>query len=217
MKYIFSEANQSPWIVDVYNFYMPYKQDGVLVEIGVGHTINGVDIFNDLIRIKEHGSFNRAGSNTADLLDLGWQGIYIEPIIEFCEEAAYCHKDKLNRLKIVCAAASDEEKDETLFIGESFKPTGLSGTRDYVGRTIKTQVTSNILKQYDCPKNIDIMSIDVEGFEDKVIKGIDFNLHLPTIMVIEINQISTQIIDNILPQQYKLVQTDGLNAAWVLH
>lgn len=216
MTYIFSKSNQSPWIVDLYNRYLDYKENGFLVEIGVGHTIEGMNIHADMNIIKQSGSFVELGSNTADLLALGWKGIYIDPVSEYCEEAEYCHSDKMDNLKIINAGASDEERLETLYLGESFLFSGLTGPiYDYVGRMIETKITSNILKENNCPKNIDVMSIDVEGFEDKVIRGIDFNLHLPKILIVEINVVSETTITSLIPLQYKLIQSDGLNAVWV--
>ena len=47
-KYTFKSENQSPWLVDIYNQFLPYKTDGFLVEIGVGHTIKGIDFSKHL-------------------------------------------------------------------------------------------------------------------------------------------------------------------------
>ena len=59
------------------------------------------------------------------------------------------------------------------------------------------------------------MSIDVEGFEDKVIRGMDFNLHEPRMMVVEINIVPPEIITSLLPKEYEFVKSDELNAVWV--
>ena len=217
MTYIFSQGNQSPWIVDIYNKFLNFKKNGFLVEIGVGHTIDGLNHSLTMEDIKNLGTFKKLDSNTADLLDLGWGGIYIDPVLEFCEEARYCHSDKLDRLHIINTGVSDEEQLETLHLGESFLFKAIGGVPkyDYVGRQIKTRITSKVLSEYNCPKHIDVMSIDVEGFEEKVIKGIDFNLHLPKILVVEINVVPESTISSIIPAEYKLIQSDGLNAGWV--
>ena len=39
----FNEENQSPWLLKYYNEYFADKTDGYLIEIGVGHTLYGVD------------------------------------------------------------------------------------------------------------------------------------------------------------------------------
>ena len=211
----FKIQNQSPWIVDLYNKYFPNKNNGFLVEIGVGHTLDGIDNIVDgtLDKIK---NISRCGSNTADLLDLGWSGIYIEPVLEYCEEAKISHLNNFDRLKIINIAAGDISNKIQMFLGDSFVPND-HGNRGYawIGREVEIQPTSKILSDNGCPKNIDLMSIDVEGFEDKVIKGIDFNIHTPNMMIIEINIISLDVVSNLLPKEYEFIKSDYLNAVWV--
>lgn len=52
----FKIQNQSPWIVDLYNKYFPNKNNGFLVEIGVGHTLDGIDniVNGTLDKIKKY-------------------------------------------------------------------------------------------------------------------------------------------------------------------
>ena len=79
----FNEENQSPWLLKYYNEYFADKTDGYLIEIGVGHTLYGVDNIKEGT-LKNLINPRRVGSNTADLLDLGWSGLYIEPVKEYC-------------------------------------------------------------------------------------------------------------------------------------
>ena len=213
MKYQFKEKNQSPWLIDIYNEYIPYKTNGFLVEIGVGHTLKGVDKYlpQDLTNIE------RCSSNTADLLDLGWSGIYIEPVKEYCIEAEIAHKDNLDRLSIANIGASYKEDELELFLGDSFIPNNYTNPGyDWINRKIQTQITSIILENNKCPKNIDLMSIDVEGFEANVIQGIDFTKHLPYMLVIEIDKIPVSVINNLLPKFYSYVKSDYMNGVWIL-
>jgi len=199
-KYIFKAENQSPWIVDIYNQFLPYKKDGFLVEIGVGHTIKGID--RELPQ--NLTNFQRCSSNTADLLDLGWSGIYIEPVKEYCDEAKISHKDNLDRLQIINLGASNKKDELELFLGDSFVPNGNdSQGYSWIGRKVAIDKTSDILEKYNCPKNIDIISIDVEGLEAEVIQGIDFSKHLPVMLIIEIDKVSSNTISYILPSSYK--------------
>ena len=213
--YKFKVQNQSPWIVDLYNEYFDNKTDGFLVEIGVGHTLQDVDNITDntLSKIK---TVKRCGSNTADLLDIGWSGIYIEPVKEYCDEVKISHSNNLDRLTIVNMGAGNTQEKIKLFLGDSFVPNDYAN-RGYawIGRDVEVQPTSKILSDNNCPKNIDVMSIDVEGFEDKVVKGIDFNVHNPTMLIVEINIISENTIQEILPKEYEFIKSDGLNAVWV--
>jgi FkbM family methyltransferase len=49
---------------------------------------------------------------------------------------------------------------------------------------IKTDTLSNVLDKTSI-NNIDILSIDVEGFELKVLKGLDFNKYIPKVIIVE--------------------------------
>jgi len=212
-KYIFKAENQSPWIVDIYNQFLPYKKDGFLVEIGVGHTIKGID--RELPQ--NLTNFQRCSSNTADLLDLGWSGIYIEPVKEYCDEAKISHKDNLDRLQIINLGASNKKDELELFLGDSFVPNGNdSQGYSWIGRKVAIDKTSDILEKYNCPKNIDIISIDVEGLEAEVIQGIDFSKHLPVMLIIEIDKVSSNTISYILPSSYKQIAKDHINGIWIL-
>jgi len=56
----------------LYTKLFGYKTDGFLVEIGVGNCLKG------------HGGHEENASNTANLADMGWSGVYIEPNSSKC-------------------------------------------------------------------------------------------------------------------------------------
>jgi FkbM family methyltransferase len=228
LKYKFDVKNQSPWIVDVYNQYLDYKNDGFVVEIGVGHTIEECRQFaikdeqkDGIIRKipkelldrlnEETETTLRCGSNTAELIDLGWRGIYIEPVKEYCDEARIAHKNSLDRLTIVNTGASDVEETIPLHYSDTFLETGIH-IKEYAfeERLISTQITNNILRDANCPEHFDILSIDVEGWEMKVLNGLDLNFYKPKIIIAEI-----AMFDVDLPNNYSLVKADKLNASWI--
>jgi len=210
-KYNFDIGHQSPWLIDIYNQYIPFKTNGMLVEIGVGHTIRGID----KVLPGNLTEFTRCGSNTGGLLDIGWSGIYIEPVKEYCEEARIAHHKNLSRLQIINMGASNTEDELTLYLGDSFVPNDF-GDRGYswIGRKVKTDKTSHILEACNCPKEIDIMSIDVEGFEVQVIEGIDFAKHTPSLIIAEIGGTPKEKITKALPDYYSFITDDGLNGVW---
>lgn len=222
--YSFSEKNQSPWLIDVYNEHIPFKSDGFLVEIGVGHSIKGIDniTINELANYYGNENLERTGSNTIDLILLGWSGIYIEPVKEYCEEFRIVNRDCLNRIKLVELAASDKEEVLKLYLGDSLIPNDKgrrwrSQDKDYewIHKQILTKKTSDILSNCDCPKDIDLMSIDAEGFDDRVIKGIDFELHQPRLIIVETARFDVNYISSLFPENYSLLTTDGQNSVWI--
>ena len=207
---------QSPWIYEIYNKYLPYKTDGFLVEIGVGHTVYGSDVNIGADWAK------RFGSNTGDLLDLGWSGIYIEPVEEYCDELILSHQDNLDRLKIINMGCSNLVEKRMLYYGDTFihrnREVEIDPKYKWLGRTVQCKPTSIILSENNCPKHIDIMSIDVEGYEHRVLLGLDYNIHQPKIIVVEINQVDCDRIFRLLKEKcgsYILIQKDELNAAFV--
>lgn len=204
------ESNQSSWVQDVYNQYIPYKTDGFLVEFGVGHTleINRGNVWDG-------DPDARCGSNTGELLDLGWSGIYVEPTKEFCDEAKIAHKNNLDRLTIINIGASDKEEICKMYMGNSLVPNNVpfDSRYKYIGETIKCKKASNILNENNCPNDIDLMSIDVEGYELKLINGLDFNIHIPRCIIIEHNHVGLESITHKLKMKgYALIHSDNINA-----
>jgi len=211
-KYSFKEENQSPWITEIYNQYLDYRSTGLIVEIGVGHTLKNVD---DIIP-KDNENYKRCGSNSADLIDLGWNAIFIEPVKEYCDEVKISHKNNLDRIKIVNLAASDINEELYLSMGDIVSHNQTTSKKyTWIGRKIYSKKTSEILSEHDCPKEIDIMSIDVEGFEAKVLQGLNFNIHTPKILIVETNIINSSEIEKLLPSTYKKIKEDSLNTVWV--
>ena len=212
MYKIQKEGHQSLWLEDVYNKYVPFKTDGYLVEFGVGHTL-------ERFKWEDKWSGNpeqRCGNNTADLLDLGWKGIYVEPIKEFCDEAKICHKNNLDRLTIINMGAGDKKETCTINYGESFIGESKADLNvSYLGRTIESDNASQILIDNECPTTIDVMSIDVEGYELKVLEGIDFDKYDIKFMIIEHNHVGLDNVDSLLSGKYKRVHSDYLNACYV--
>lgn len=211
-KYTFKEVNQSKWICDVYNEYLPFKKNGLIVEIGVGHTLKNVDSI-----IPENlGKLDRCGSNSADLIDLGWNAIFIEPVKEYCDEVMISHKNNIERIKLINVAASNCEEEVYIAIGDKLSSkTSSSKIYNWIGRKIKTKRTSDILTESFCEQEIDIMSIDVEGYEAKVLQGLNFELHSPKILIVETNITTPDEVESIIPNYYVRVKGDELNTVWV--
>jgi FkbM family methyltransferase len=207
----------SSWVETFYNRYLP--DSGLFVEIGVGHSINRVWAAQDTKKaINEQTKiFERCGSNTFELLGYGYSGIYIEPIKEFCDELALITKNK--NVKILNLGCSNKAEVIPLYLGETFKQNSQIGnlnmgyTVDYVGRKVECNTLSSILNNLSIDKEIDLMSIDVEGWEMKVLEGIE-NKHLPKLMIIEINK-SAGIHEKLEKKGYVLCHRDDRDAGYV--
>jgi len=207
----------SSWVERFYNKYLP--DSGYFVEIGVGHTINRSWSAQDTKNaVKgQNKIFERCGSNTLDLLEYGYSGVYIEPIKEFCDELEIITKNK--NVKILNLGCSNKVETIPLYLGETFKQNSQIGdprmgyTVDYVGREVKCDTLSSILNNLSIDEQIDLMSIDVEGWELKVLEGIE-DKHLPKLMIIEINK-SAGVHEELEKRGYVLCYRDARDAGYV--
>jgi FkbM family methyltransferase len=174
-----------------------------------------------LFNSKKNGFFIELGanngllqSNTAFLeKNRNWTGILIEPNIknyEFC---------KLNRPNSICynyACVSDDFIDD--FIDGDFNllpndqmslMSSVNGKRLNIlkNKVIKVPVSTltNILDMQVIPK-IDLLSLDVEGYEYSVLQGLNLNKYTPTYLLIEIYNVDFEKIVNYLKDnKYELI------------
>ena len=220
----------SLWLYDLYNHYFKDKHDGFLVELGVGKTIDWVSM-NESPRLLTEEEFKakhvRGWSNTIELLENGWSGIYVEPITEFLTNElspllqTILPKEQFDKIKLCPYAASNSNHIakiidcETISIVNEQENNLNNIPYDYKNRFIKCKKTSDILEEVNCPREIDIMSIDVEGHELHAIAGIDFTKHRPKMIICEIKPISVDDISKLLPSGYKLIAKDYLNGVWI--
>lgn len=157
-----------PWIVDknqgmVEWKILPYLQNienGVFVEAGA-----------------HDGLFQ---SNTKILEDLGWSGVLVEP-----SENAF-KSCKQNRSCIVenCALVSFDYKDE--FIYGEFNDHPRASIMGPKVHSAKARTLTSILDEHNI-KHVDFLSLDVEGYEMEVLKGIDFDRINFKFLLIEVN------------------------------
>jgi len=223
---IFNRIDHSYWIEDLYNQHFNdvhgnFKTNGFFVEIGVGNIISYKGLIEG-VAFDENTPYVLECSNTSELLIMGWNGIYIEPVSEFIKqcEIVYTKEKCIDRLKLINLAASDT--NETCHIGDGESLINANYTpristqqaKLYLGRDIQSKRTTDILLEAKCPSHIDVMSIDVEGYEAKVVRGIDFNIFQPQLIIIETNKVSRDVISKLLPSNYQYANSDDLNTAY---
>jgi len=214
---------QSPWIADLYNKFFPSLTDGFFVEIGVGFTLNWHEMGKHPC-IVTPDQIIRGSSNTIEFLEHGWSGIFIDPLEELLTNELHPLLNKIltpeqrARAQIVNCAASDCDKTMVIGRDQELGAEAIDSVQSIVpyqwtGRKIKCRKTSDIFTEYNVPNIIDVMSIDVEGHELNVIRGMDFLKHIPKFIVIEIDKVPSEKIMELLPNGYKEIQRDGLNMA----
>jgi FkbM family methyltransferase len=164
-------------------------------------------------------------SVTKAFYDLGWTGINIEPV-----PSAF-NSIQVERLRDINLNLAISDKEDQLEIWE-FPGTGLStAVKDFAklhidrglkfNRTsVKAKTLQTVCDEY-AVKTVHFLKIDVEGFEAKVLQGLNLNLIRPQIILVE-STIPNSPTENfieweylLLEQEYLFCYKDGLNRFYV--
>jgi FkbM family methyltransferase len=130
----------------------------------------------------------RRGSNTFHLYQRkGWRGILIDL------EPAKVYACKLVRWrdKCVLAAVSDKQEAVTIYAPKKFSVLATidpqsRGDGFKAVRTVTSRTLTDILDEQHAPANFQLLSIDAEGVDLAVLKGLDFTRYKPEVICIEI-------------------------------
>ena len=164
-------------------------------------------------------------SVTKAFYDLGWSGINIEPIPSAFKSI------QLERPRDVNLNVAISDKECQLEIWE-FPGTGLStAVADFAklhidkglefNQTIVNAKTLQMICEENSVSTVHFLKIDVEGFEAKVLQGLNLNLIRPHIILVE-STIPNSPTENfsdweylLLEQEYDFCYKDGLNRFYV--
>lgn len=150
-----------------------------------------------------------------------WKGILIEPIPELYER---CKRKRKRSEVFNCLCSSPEDTGKTKTIQYADLMSQVQGAFDdksketeHINRGLQIQ---KIEQSYtiDLPcftlseviersrfKEIDLMTIDVEGFELEVLKGLDLNRHKPEFILVETWEHEKEAVTDYLNAQYNLL------------
>jgi len=149
------------------------------------------NVFSDV----DKGFYVDVGAHDPDQLSVtkyfyqrGWRGINFEPLIKYHERL----EQKRPGDKNINKAVSDKAEMLSLYVPIE------SDTLSSFDKKIVSKVDSNNIEEYKVQtvtltevfqelkiKEIDFLKVDVEGAEDKVVAGLDFNQFRPKIIVLE--------------------------------
>lgn len=181
---------------------------------------SGVDNKNIPLEVKLNNIFNKKRgffielgandglfqSNTAFLeKEMEWTGILIEPSPKGYE---LCIKNRPNSICLNFACVSDDYKENYVegdFINND-SMASINGKRTNNKKLTKVRATTleKIIHEHKC-KNIDFLSLDTEGYEFNILKGLNLDKHRPNYMLIEIYNNDIERIFNLLySKNYKL-------------
>lgn len=184
--YNISETCQIIDLNQIYQKYFGYPSKGTFVEVGAydGETF----------------------SNTSCLADIGWNGIYIEPVESSFNRCVERHKN--NTVKVIKCLIGSEESDKILYVGNEDHICwggAITTSNEEHLKIYKRKVPNfseinfseikvpqirldTVLNANNIDPNFDLLVVDVEGSEFDVYDSFDLNYWKPKMMIVEIEE-----------------------------
>ena len=186
----------------------------------------------------EVGAFDgESFSNTSWLADIGWKGVYIEPILEYADRCRSRHS-KNNVTVINCAVGAKDgfikinvgEQLTTASSGtlEAYKNIEWASNFNFQEREVPLFSLNSLLQNNppSCPS--DLLVVDVEGFEEHVFNGLDLSRHEIKMIIVELadlhpdfnnypelQQSAARVRSKILESNYKEIYSDFVNTIFL--
>ena len=200
--------------------------------IFVSYAQNFEDVMlNRVFKNMDSGFYIDVGANdpisdsvTKSFYSRGWRGINIEPMPTHWNDLVLDRPEDIN---LQCAVGDfngtikiwePEVRGWATASAEVWKIHQAAG-HEGVFHEVPVFTLTEICEAY-APQEINFLKIDVEGFEESVIKGMDFSRFRPWILVIEATKPNTTIENkewekNILNSGYFFAYSDGLNNFYI--
>jgi FkbM family methyltransferase len=148
----------------------------------------------------------------------GWKGLLIEPIPELAQK---CRQNRPNCIVENCALVALDYPDTTIDMqycnlmsvvkgggdNEEFEQKHIQsgmqflkkGEQIYTVRVPAKSLSDVLDKHY--VEHVDLLSLDVEGYESQVLKGLDLKRHHPEFMLIEVRH--REEVEEVIRHYYK--------------
>jgi FkbM family methyltransferase len=205
--------------------------------------VRGLDaIYNAAFGSLKHGVFVEVGaydgqyvSNTCFLADLGWRGVYVEPIREFAAACATRHQRNPN-VTVVNAAIGNEAGSTELHLAGALSTKNdnfysayrnISWAKRFLSDrkvTAPVMTLNRLLADCEIPSGFELLVVDVEGGEPDVFAGFDLARWKPKMLIVElgdhhpdfieiesIREPMAQLRRDILGAGYTEVYVDAIN------
>jgi FkbM family methyltransferase len=197
-EYRFPSSCQIPGLADHYReLFGPLKTDGTFVEVGA----------------YDGESF----SNTSGLADLGWAGLYVEPVPSYARACARRHASN-KAIRIANCAVGPETAEVELYFGEGLTTTLTewveawdqidSTTNFHTGERIRVRQfpLEELLVGAQIQPGFELLVVDVEGSEDAVFESFALDVWKPQVMIVELvdHHPSFQAFDDVIRRSSEL-------------
>lgn len=190
MNYEFQPTCQIPpeKLDQIYMDAFGFKRDGVFVEVGA------------------HDGWH--WSNTWGLAEIGWRGIYIEPVCDLYLECVKTNAQRKNITVVNCSIGSTDGKT-MLYMGE------YGATAEVEGEPFESlqHKLDTLLQVEQIIPRFDLLVIDVEGSEVSVLAGFDWRKWLPKLIIVE----RPPAAFDCLLSHYDKIYEDWINAIYQRH
>ena len=208
-----------------YDAYRPFVHE-ILSSYGQYHEDLVLDI---LFSCKNEGFYIDVGandpeelSNTKRFYEKGWSGINIEPTPHLYEKLCVSRKRDIN-LNVGIAPERGEMpfyimSADTLssFDKEAALKSGkIHGAKLLDDISIQVLPLNEIFDLHVRGRCVDILSVDVEGFDLDVLKSNDWERNRPYALIVEINQDESNILQYLEGQDYLLVYNNFTNGVFI--
>lgn len=149
----------------------------------------------------------------------GWRGILVEPM---SFQFRRCTEERPESTVVNAALVPPEHKAPTIVMqfgdlmstvegsrgdgtedAEWVTPGLAMGWMDPYAAEVPARTLSSILDELDAPE-IDLMSLDIEGFEEPALRGLDLDRHAPRWLLVEVHDIASgkPPLDALLSEHY---------------
>ena len=161
------------------------------------YSFNGVDLIVDYIfKSKKNGFYLDVGAqhpisnnNTYILFKKGWNGINIDLDKKNIDLFNIVRPNDIN----LNFAISDIEEEVDLFYYHDSSPinTLSKNVSDFQNakvnkvKKVQTKILSDVLDEINLQNRIDYMNLDVEGYEERVLKGFNIKKYMPYVISVE--------------------------------
>lgn len=122
-------------------------------------------------------------SNTYLLYQKGWHGLCIDPNPQFQED----YKKVRPKDTFVNSAVGNSNASVYFQMNEDHRTSKIVDVMDQNTKEIKTVPLNEIIETNNLHDKIDLMNIDVEGYELQVLESLSFDKHSPEVILIEIH------------------------------
>lgn len=184
--YTLSPSCQVPHLAELYERHLGCRTDGVFVEVGA-----------------YDGELH---SNSSGLADLGWRGLYIEPVIRPFLACRMRHVLNSKVTVLRCAVGENPGTAEIEVANQfsSLHPDTLAAAKEvfhasgnaahisleqiFTGerQTVDVVRLETILTEHAIPPGFDLLVVDVEGHEASVFNSFELATWAPKLIVVEL-------------------------------